>query len=119
MAPDPREAFVEGVKAIDPIFKRGDLGAFWPKLRALMAVAPDRADVSKKKSHYLASLAARCLARNDPAAALRFLEYAEAMVDGSHLTPFLLRERADFRRQAEDSIRSASCPREPSGVIGP
>ena len=98
MARDVRERFVDRVKTIDPIFKRGDLGTFWPALRELMAIAPGRVDLSKKKSHYLASLAVRSLAREDPASALEFLDLADRVLDPSHLTEFLLEERADFRR---------------------
>jgi hypothetical protein len=97
---DARQAFVDRVKQIDPIFKRGDLQAFWPALKELTAMAPERADVSRKKSHYLASLAARSLARNDPASALAFLDLADRTVEASHLTPFLLDERKAFRQQA-------------------
>jgi hypothetical protein len=99
---DAREAFVEQVKRIDPIFKRGDLRSFWPALEALLALAPERVDVSRKKSHYLASLAARSLARDDPASAIAFLDLADRTVEASHLTPSLLDERAAFRRQAVD-----------------
>jgi hypothetical protein len=97
---DARQAFVERVKQIDPVFKRGDLPSFWPALIELVAMAPERADVSRKKSHYLASLAARSLARNDPASALAFLDLADRTVDASHMTPFLIEERTAFRRQA-------------------
>ena len=99
---DAREAFVEQVKRIDPIFKRGDLQSFWPELEALLTLAPARVDVSRKKSHYLASLAARSLARDDPASAVAFLDLADRPVEDSHLTPYLLDERAAFRRQAID-----------------
>lgn len=102
---DVREEFVERVKSIDPVFKRGDLKKFWPSLRELIAIAPDRVDLSKKKSHYLASLAVRSLARDDPEAALRFLDYADREVDSGHLTPFLLGERAEFRAQVEGALR--------------
>lgn len=97
---DAREAFVETVKRIDPMFKRGDLPAFWPALEGLVAMAPDRTDVSRKKSHYLASLAARSLARDDPRSALAFLDLADRILDPAHLTPFLLEERISFRRAA-------------------
>lgn len=101
MPRDVREEFVDRVKTIDPIFKRGDLKAFWPTLRVLIAMAPDRADLSQKKSHYLTSLAARSLARGDPEAALEFLDYADRTLDSSHLTAFLVKERSEFRREAE------------------
>jgi len=101
-----REAFVARVKAIDPVFKRGDLEHFWRLLRELVATAPERRDLSQKKSHYLASLAVRSLARDDPHAALAFLDYADRRIDRDHLTPFLLGERADFRRQAEAVLRA-------------
>ena len=101
---DVREEFVDRVKAIDPIFKRGDLEAFWPSLRVLIAMSPDRADLSKKKSHYLTSLAARSLARGSPDAALEFLDYADRTLDSSHLTAFLLNERSEFRREAEKML---------------
>jgi hypothetical protein len=106
VARDAREEFTDRVKAIDPIFKRGDLETFWPSLRALLAMAPDRRDLSQKKSHYLASLAARSLARDDPDAALAFLEYADRTVNRDHLTVFLLKERAEFQRMAQDAIRT-------------
>src|SRR2546427_6867543 len=93
-----REAFVARVKAIDPVFKRGDLDQFWPMLRELMGMASIRRDLSQKKSHYLASLAVRSLGRDDPRSALAFLDFADRSIDRSHLTPFLLGERADFRR---------------------
>jgi hypothetical protein len=99
---DAREAFVERVKRVDPIFKRGDLRSFWPALEELIALAPDRVDVTRKKSHYLASLAARSLARDNPALALAFLDLADRTIEASHLTPFLVEERAEFRRQALD-----------------
>ncbi|HKZ98908.1 MAG TPA: hypothetical protein VJ326_04885 [Thermoplasmata archaeon] len=104
---DPvRERFVARVKAIDPLFKRGDLKAFWPALRALIGIAVDRADLSKKKSHYLASLAARSLHRGDAGSAIAFLDLADQSVDVAHLTPFLLRERRELRVRAEDARRS-------------
>ena len=105
MAKDARQEFVDRVKEIDPTFKKGDLRTFWPRLRTLIALAPDRVDVSKKKSHYLASLAARSLARGDPEAALEFLEYADRMLDANHLTAFLREERIEFRKMAEQAIR--------------
>ena len=110
MAGDIRDAFAARVKAIDPLFKRGELEPFWPMLRELVAMAPERADLSKKKSHYLASLAIRSLARADPRSALRFLEFADRLIDRSHLTPFLLNEREEFRRQAEAALGSARPP---------
>src|SRR5438034_11020916 len=90
VARDAREEFVDRVKAIDPVFRRGELDAFWPMLRALIGMAPDRADLSKKKSHYLAGLAARSLARDDPGSAIDFLDYAERPLNQRHLTPVLL-----------------------------
>jgi hypothetical protein len=98
---DLRTAFTERVKEIDPIFKAGDLERFWPALRELVAMAPGRRDLSLKKSHYLASLAARSLIREDPRMALEFLEFADREIRPEHLTPFLRREREDFRAQAE------------------
>jgi hypothetical protein len=97
---DARQAFVDRVKQIDPVFKQGDLRSFWPALEELVAMAPERVDVSRKKSHYLASLAARSLARDDPGSALAFLDLADRTVEASHMTPFLLDERAEFRHQA-------------------
>ena len=105
MAKDARQQFVDRVKEIDPIFRRGDLAEFWPALRVLIALAPDRVDLSKKKSHYLASLAARSLARGQPDAALEFLDYADRSLEPKHLTPFLLEERKDFREMAEHAKR--------------
>ncbi|HYM38835.1 MAG TPA: hypothetical protein VEY12_01645 [Thermoplasmata archaeon] len=98
---DVRKAFTERVKEIDPIFKAGDLDRFWPALRELVALAPERRDLSMKKSHYLASLAARSLIREDSKTALEFLELADREIDPEHLTPFLRREREDFRAEAE------------------
>jgi hypothetical protein len=103
---EARETFVAHVKAIDPVFKQGDLRRFWPMLRELVALAPDRRDLSQKKSHYLASLAVRSLARNDPSSAIAFLDYADRSIERNHLTPFLIDERADFRRQAEMALRT-------------
>jgi len=108
VARDERQEFVDRVKAIDPVFRQGDLDAFWRSLRDLIALAPGRADLSKKKSHYLSSLAVRSLARGDPESALEFLEYADRSLDASHLTPFLLEERADYRLQAQQALRLAS-----------
>lgn len=107
MPRDVRKAFTERVKEIDPVFKAGDLDRFWPLLRQLVAMAPGRRDLSVKKSHYLASLAARSLVRDDPKTALAFLELADRAIDPAHLTPFLRREREDFRQQAELSLRIA------------
>jgi hypothetical protein len=110
MVRDDREEFVERVKAIDPIFKRGDLDAFWPMLRALMSMAPDRADLSKKKSHYLASLAVRSLAREEAEASIEFLDYADRVLDPRVLSRFLLEERRDIRRRTEEALRAKSSP---------
>jgi len=101
-----RETFVARVKAIDPVFKQGDLAQFWMMLRELVAMAPERRDLSQKKSHYLASLAVRSLGRDDPRSALAFLDYADRSIDKNHLTPFLLDERVDFRRQAEVVLKA-------------
>ncbi len=92
------------MKAIDPIFRAGELGAFWPVLRELVAMAPERRDLSMKKSHYLAGLAARSLHRQDPESALAFLELADRAIDREHLTPFLRREREDFRQRARRTL---------------
>lgn len=105
MPRDVRKAFTERVKEIDPIFKAGDLDRFWPTLRELVAMAPKRRDLSLKKSHYLASLAARSLIRDDPKIALAFLEFADREVPRDHLTAFLVQEREDFRQQAELALR--------------
>jgi hypothetical protein len=108
VAEDVREEFVNRVKAIDPVFRRGELDAFWPMLRALIAMAPDRVDLSKKKSHYLASLAARSLARDDPHSAIEFLDYAERTLNPRDLTRFLLDERSDYRRKAQQALHGDS-----------
>lgn len=105
MSEDLRRAFTERVKEIDPIFKAGDLEAFWPVLRELVAMGPERRDLSLKKSHYLASLAARSLVREDPKTALAFLDLADHTIEDDHLTPFLRREREDFRQQAQLVLR--------------
>ena len=106
MPGDTRRAFTDRVKEIDPIFKAGDLEAFWPALRGLVAMAPERKDLSVKKSHYLASLAARSLVREDPNTALAFLEFADREINDEHLTPFLRREREEFRAQARLAVHS-------------
>jgi len=108
VAEDAREEFVNRVKAIDPVFRRGELDAFWPMLRALIAMAPDRTDLSKKKSHYLASLAARSLARDDPRSAVEFLDHAERTLDPRDLTRFLLDERSEYRRKAQEALKRDS-----------
>jgi hypothetical protein len=102
---DAREEFVERVKTIDPIFKRGDLEAFWPMLRALMSIAPDRPDLAKKKSHYLASLAVRSIIRDQAEAALEFLDYADQILDPRTLSRFLLEEREEIRRRVIEASR--------------
>lgn len=110
MPPEPRKAFTERVKAIDPVFKAGDLETFWPLLRGLVAMAPERRDLSLKKSHYLAGLAAQSLIREDPQTALAFLELADREIDPEHLTPFLRREREDFRARAQLALRPRGLP---------
>ncbi len=105
MPEDLRRAFTERVKAIDPVFKAGDLEAFWPLLRELVAMGPDRRDLSLKKSHYFASLAAQSLVREDPTSALAFLEFADRSIEDGHLTPYLRSEREDFRQQAQLALR--------------
>lgn len=105
MPKDLRRAFTKRVKEIDPIFKVGDLERFWPALRELVAMGRGRRDLSLKKSHYLASLAARSLIRDDPKTALAFLDYADREIEETHLTPFLRREREDFREQARLALR--------------
>jgi hypothetical protein len=98
---DPRKVSTERVKQIDPIFKAGNLEAFWPALRELIEMAPHRRDLSMKKSHYLTSLAARSLVQDDPKAELEFPELTDREIDHGHLTPYLLKEREDSRQQAE------------------
>src|SRR5438132_11517609 len=75
-------------------------------LRELIGTAPDRRDLSQKKSHYLASLAVRFLGRDDPRTALAFLDYADRSIDRSHLTSFLLGERADLSGQTEAVLKA-------------
>src|SRR2546427_12238674 len=96
MSDEVREAFVARVKAIDPVFKRGDLERFWPMMRELVAMAPERRDLSQKKSHYLASLAVRSLGRDDPRSALAFLDYADSSIAPSQLTRFPFSERVGY-----------------------
>lgn len=117
MLHDPRKAFTERVKEIDPLFKAGDLEQFWPALRELVAMAPGRRDLSLKKSHYLASLAARSLIQDDPQTALELLELADREVNPEHMTPFLRREREDFRAQAELALRIGEVLAQ-SGTLG-
>ena len=106
MAQDARQVFVDRVKSIDPLFRRGDLETFWPELRRLMDLASDREDVSKKKSHYLASLAARSLARSDPDSAREFLDLADRTINPVHMTPYLAEERREFRKMTEAALAS-------------
>lgn len=113
---DLRKAFTERVKEIDPVFKAGNLERFWPALRDLVAMAPDRRDLSIKKSHYLAGLAARCIARNDPKTALAFLEFADRAILAEHLTPFLRREREDFRARAHRALQGDTSGTGPGGT---
>lgn len=117
MAHDPRKAFTDRVKEIDPIFKSGELDRFWPALLDLVAMAPERRDLSLKKSHYLASLAARSLIREDARTALEFLDFADREINPEHLTPFLRHEREDFRARAQHAlrIRGRSAESRPSG----
>ena len=105
MNPDPeREEFVRRVKTIDPFFKSGDVEGTLRRLPELMRIGPERRDLSMKKSHYLASLAARSIERGDPASALRFLDFADSNVRVDHLTPFLREERREFRERAERAM---------------
>ena len=105
MTRDPeREEFVRRVKAIDPVFKAGDVETTLRLLHGLVAMGSDRRDLSMKKSHYLASLAVRSIERGDPASGLRFLEYADSNVRDDHLTPFLREERREFRERAERAM---------------
>lgn len=112
MVHDLRKVFTDRVKEIDPVFKSGELDRFWPALRELVAMAPERRDLSLKKSHYLASLAARSLIREDARTALEFLDFADQKVNPEHLTPFLRKERMDFRAQAEHALRIHEGPAE-------
>jgi hypothetical protein len=103
---DPeREAFVERVKAIDLVFKAGDVEGTLRLLPSLMAMGPDRAILSQKKSHYLASLALRSLRKSDPGSAIRFLDLADAAIRDDHLIPLLRSERVRFRTEAARAIR--------------
>ena len=101
MPRDPeREAFVERVKAIDRVFKAGDVDGTLRLLPALMAMGPERPILSQKKSHYVGSLALRCLRKGDPQSAIRFLDFADARIRDDHLIPLLRDERAKFRKEA-------------------
>jgi hypothetical protein len=102
---DPeREAFVQQVRAIDAVFKAGDVERTLRLLPALMAMGPEREILSKKKSHYLASLALRSLRKGDPGSAIRFLDFADAHVRDDHLIPLLRDERSDAREEALRAI---------------
>jgi len=101
MPRDPeREAFVARVKAIDLVFKAGDVEGTLRLLPALMAMGPEREILSQKKSHYLASLALRSLRKKDPDSAIRFLDFADAHIRDAHLIPLLRNERSMFRKEA-------------------
>lgn len=113
VARDARETFAERVKEIDSLFRKGDLKAFWPRLRTLVRMAPDRTDLSRKKSHYLVSLAWRSVLRGDLASARRFLAYADRHVNPTHLTPYFVRERAEHRRRLEAAEARAQEPKGP------
>ena len=101
MPRDPeREAFVHHVKAIDLVFKSGDVEGTFRLLPSLMAMGPGREILSQKKSHYLASLALRSLRKRDHESAVRFLDFADAHIRDDHLIPLLRNERLKFRREA-------------------
>jgi hypothetical protein len=103
---DPeREAFVQRVKAIDLVFKAGDVEGTLRRLPDLMAMGPERAILSQKKSHYVASLAVRSLRKSDPGSAIRFLDFADAHIRDDHLIPLLRSERAKFRTEAARAMR--------------
>ena len=53
----------------------------------------------------------RSLARGDPKSAIEFLDYADQALDSSHLTRFLLEERADYRLAAQEALRPTSAAR--------
>jgi len=95
-----REAFVERVKAIDRLFKAGDVEGTLRLLPTLMAMGPERPILSQKKSHYVGSLALRCLRKGDSKSAIRFLDFADANIRDDHLIPLLRDERARFRKEA-------------------
>ncbi|GEM_PF-3046594 len=106
MPRDPeREAFVKRVKAIDLVFKAGDVEGTLRLLPSLMAMGPDRAILSQKKSHYLASLALRSLRKSDSRSAIRFLDLADAHIRDDHLIPLLRSERTRFRTEATRAMR--------------
>ncbi|HTD81942.1 MAG TPA: hypothetical protein VK723_07320 [Thermoplasmata archaeon] len=99
-----REAFVERVKAIDLVFKAGDVEGTFQLLPSLIAMGPERAILSQKKSHYVASLALRSLRKGDPGSAIRFLDFADAHIRDDHMIPLLRNERAMFRTQASRAM---------------
>ncbi len=111
MAEDARATFASVVKAIDPLFKRGELERFWVALRELIALAPDRDDLWRKKSHYLVSVALRSLRRGDLDSARKFLDFADVRIPESPLTPYFRRERQEMKgrlleAEGSDATRS-------------
>ncbi len=88
------------MKAIDLVFKAGDVEEALRLLPALMAMGPEREILSKNKSHYVASLALRSLRRWDPESGIRFLDFADAHIRDDHLIPLLRNERSKFRKEA-------------------
>ena len=103
-----REAFVERVKAIDLVFKAGDVEGTFRLLPSLIAMGPERAILSQKKSHYVASLALRSLRKGDPGSAIQFLDFADAHIRDDHMIPLLRNERAMFRTQAARAMAGDS-----------
>jgi hypothetical protein len=106
MAEDARATFASVVKTIDPMFKRGELESFWAALRELIALAPDREDLWRKKSHYLVSVALRSMKRGDLESAKKFLDFADLRIPEVPLTSYFRREREEMRRRLQESERS-------------
>ena len=100
---DERQQFASLVKAIDPVFKRGDLDSFLPQLDRLIALGPQRVDLWRKKSHYLVSLALRSLRRDDVTSAESFLDLADRVVPLESLSPYFVRERDEMRRRVQEA----------------
>jgi hypothetical protein len=100
---DERQRFATLVKAIDPLFKRGDLERFRPQLDRLMAVGPEQIDLWRKKSHYLVSLALRSMRRDDLTSAESFLDLADRTVPPESLSPYFVRERDEMRRRVREA----------------
>lgn len=99
------------VKAIDHWSKRGEHAAALGLLPPLFEIRPGDATYDKKRSHFIASLAARALADGDGETAAKLLEVADARLPDAHMTSFLREERALLWAQIRTGGGAACGPR--------